>query len=96
MRNYLIALSALAVVVGTPLAAQDLKIPYSDLDLQTAKGQKALDRRIAQAAREYCETQTTITGSRIVSQAARDCYQNTLAAAREQVAAMQSKGQLGG
>ncbi len=96
MRHHLIVLSALAVVVATPLAAEDFKVRYSDLDLQTAKGQKALDRRIDKAAREYCGTQEPVTGSRIIQQSAHDCYQDAVAAAREQVAALQSKTRLGG
>jgi UrcA family protein len=96
MRQYLIALSALAVVAGTPVAAKDFTVKYSDLNLKTEKGQKVLERRIDQAAREYCGVDTSRTGSRMISQSTRECYQAARDAAREQMALLVDNSQLGG
>ena len=95
MRHYLIALSAVAVAAAAPVAAEDFTVKYSDLNLATAKGQQQLDRRISAAAREYCDVEAR-TGSRIIAHAARECYEDTVAAAREQIAALESKNQRGG
>ena len=95
MRQYFIALSAVAIVAATPVAARDFKVVYSDLDLQTASGQKQLSHRIDKSAREYCDLSTE-TGSRIPRQGARECYVSARAAAREQMKALVEKSQLGG
>ena len=95
MRQYLIALSALAVVAGTPVAAKDFTVKYSDLNLKSEQGQKALERRIDEAARDYCGVDTARTGSRLMSQGTRECYQDARNAAREEMALL-DKSQLGG
>lgn len=96
MRQYLIALSAVAVAAGTPLAAKDFTVEHSDLNLQTAKGQKELERRIDSSAREYCGVDSRRVGSRMRSQGTRDCYKDARTAAREQMSLLIAKGQLGG
>jgi UrcA family protein len=96
MRQYLIALSALTVVAGAPAAAQDFAVKYSDLNLQSAKGQKELERRIDKAAREYCGLDAPRSGTRMHSQGTRDCYRDARAAARQEMAALLDKSQLGG
>lgn len=96
MRQYLIALSALAVVAGTPAAAKDFTVKYSDLNLKSAKGQKELERRIDEAARDYCGVDNRRVGTRMRSQGTRDCYKDARAAAREEMALLLDKSQLGG
>lgn len=51
--------AALAATVSTAALAEpvSLTVRYSDLDLASADGQKALDRRIDQAARTVCGDQ---------------------------------------
>jgi UrcA family protein len=96
MRHYLIALSAFAIVAGTPLAAKDFTVQYSDLNLKSDKGQKELQRRIDKAAREYCGVDSRRVGSRMRSQGTRDCYKDARTAAREEMALLIGKSQLGG
>jgi UrcA family protein len=91
MRIALIALSAAALVAGPQAAAQDLVIPYEDLDLSTAKGQKALDRRIESAAREYCGANEVQTGTRVKPTGVSQCIKDTRAAARQQMASLVDK-----
>ncbi len=96
MRTTLIALSALVLVAGVPAAAKDFVVAYKDLDLSTTKGQKALDRRINAAAREYCGMDVQITGSRIKDVGASECFASVREAAREQMASLIEKAQRGG
>lgn len=96
MRQYLIALSALAIVAGSPVAAEDFTVKYGDLNLKSEQGRKALERRIDQAARDYCGVGAVQTGSRIVDPSKRQCFQTARNAAREQVDALVEQSQLGG
>ena len=96
MRQYLIALSALAVVAGTPVAAKDFVVKYADLNLKSPKGQKELERRIDEAARDYCGVDSRRVGTRMRSQGTRECYRDARAAAREEMALLLGKTQLGG
>ena len=96
MRHYLIALTAFAVVAGTPVAARDFVVKYDDLNLQTAQGKKQLERRIDKAAREYCGLDAQHVGTRIPQKSARNCFSSARTAAREQLDAMVGKSQLGG
>jgi UrcA family protein len=96
MRQYLIALSALVVAAGSPVAAEDFVVKHADLDLASAKGQKELERRIDLAARTYCGLDAQKTGTRVRPQGARECYRDARAAAREQMAMLVEKSQLGG
>jgi UrcA family protein len=96
MRQYLIAVSALAVVAGTPAAARDFVVKYDDLNLQTAKGQKELERRIDRSAREYCGLDRQHVGTRIAQKSARNCFSDARTAAREEMAGLIGKDGLGG
>jgi len=96
MRQYLIALSALAVAAGSPVAAKDFVVKYSDLNLASVKGQKELERRIDEAARSYCGLDTHQTGTRMRSQSTLNCYRDARAAARQEMAVLIDKSQLGG
>lgn len=87
MRSFIvpIALASLAA----PLAAEPMqfKIEHRDLNLSTAEGQKALDRRIDRAARQACGVDSRSTGTRIRSREARECYRDLKAQAYKQFAA---------
>jgi UrcA family protein len=96
MRQYLIALSAFAVVAGTPVAARDFVVKYDDLNLQSAQGQKELERRIDKSAREYCGLDRQHVGTRIPQKSARNCFASARTAAREQMNTLLGKSQLGG
>ena len=102
MRNtafFLAALIASATTI-TPTVAQAFEpvtvssiVRTADLDLSSASGQKELDRRIVQAAREVCGTASNfdLEGKN----AARHCVADTVAAAtaqREQLLASAKSG----
>ncbi|MDZ4308504.1 UrcA family protein [Allopontixanthobacter sp.] len=107
MKSALIALAAAGsalTLMGTAapaLAAQsndDLVIAYSDLNLETAAGQKALTHRIDKAAKDFCGLNNTVTGSRISrrSNEAKECYRQAKALATKQMARLLDDKRLGG
>ena len=96
MRQYLIALSAAAFVAATPLAAKDLTVKYSDLNLRSEQGQKELARRIDTAARDYCGMDTGLSGTRIRAKSTNQCYHDARDAARESMDQLVAQAQLGG
>ena len=96
MRQYLIALSAIAVLATTPVAARDLSVNYNDLNLRSDKGQKELQRRIDVAAREYCGIDSRRVGTRVRSNGMRACYHDARNAARQEMDALIARNQLGG
>jgi UrcA family protein len=98
MKRHLIAITAAAVLgaAATPAVAESLSIPYQDLNLASAKGQKTLDHRIESAARDFCGMNQTTTGSRIVSSESRQCYAETKKQAQKQFAAIVDRHRLGG
>lgn len=98
MKRHLIAMTAAAVLgaAATPAVAESLSIPYKDLNLASAEGQKALDLRIESAVRKFCGMNETTTGSRIVSGESRQCYAETKKQAHEQFAAIVDRHRLGG
>jgi UrcA family protein len=96
MRQYLIALSAFAVVAASPVVARDFTVNYADLNLKSEQGQRALERRIDKAARDYCGVGVGQTGSRVISHSTRQCYQDARNAARQQIGELVEQSQLGG
>lgn len=105
MKSTIIALAAagsMAALIGTaaPALAQskggDLVIVYSDLDLDTAKGQKTLEQRIDRAAREFCSMDRKATGSRVRSNQASECYKQARTMAKQQMAKLLDDKRLGG
>ncbi len=93
-------LSLAAIGVAPAVAAQTqertMVVEYSDLNLETAQGQKILKRRIDKAAKAFCQVDRVETGSRIRNPASLMCYKQAKAAAHEQLAAIVSDQQLGG
>jgi UrcA family protein len=84
------ALLAAAAVLGAafaiPAAAESVAVKYSDLDLSTSAGQAQLERRINNAARSICGSDSANTGTRLRSDDARQCLENAKARVHEQVA----------
>lgn len=74
------ALRAAPALAETPLANMETRVSYvqtADLDLSSKSGQRTLDLRIAQAAREVCGTPSE---SDLVGQNnARECRQDVIA-----------------
>ena len=56
------AAAALAAVSSTAFA-QDITLRYADLDVSRPAGAAALDARIADQARAWCDAQPPVTGS---------------------------------
>lgn len=96
MRTPLIALTALTILASAPASASDFIVKHADLDLSTAKGQKALDRRIDAEARRYCGMNSQQTGTRVTARSASECFAQARAAARAQVASLIEKSTLKG
>lgn len=96
------ALFALAGVAATPApaAAQDkpvsAAIGFSDLDLSSDAGQKALESRIQRAARRVCGIDEVRTGTIVRSRAADECYRLALRSTRARVAEAVRQGHHGG
>lgn len=88
MRIKMVAAAVAALVVATPAMAKDFVVEYKDLDLSTAKGVKALERRIDSASREYCGANAATTGSRVRGWGTAQCVASARALAREQLAAV--------
>lgn len=64
---------ATAFVVAAPASAEQIAVPYSDLNLASEKGRNLLERRIDRAAREVCGVDEAITGTRSRPQDRLDC-----------------------
>lgn len=93
----IMALAASCVVLtAAPATAEDMRVEYSDLNLATKAGQKALDRRIDSAARNFCNYDAVVTGSRVKSSDATRCYREAKAEAKKQLAAIIENQRLGG
>jgi UrcA family protein len=77
-----------ATTFATPAVAKDegVAVSYADLDLSTEVGQAKLERRIDKAARSVCGLDETRVGTRLQSREAKACFDETMAAMREQVA----------
>lgn len=73
-----------------------MEVSAAGLDLNTAEGQRILERRIDQAAREVCRADYIATGTRIPSSAARECVAKAKASAERQVAGIVEHQRRGG
>lgn len=92
--------SALALMGAAPAAAQstsgDMVVAYSDLNLNSASGQKTLTRRIDKAARQFCGMDRTLTGTRVRPRQDTECYRQAKALATQQMAKLLDDTRLGG
>ena len=88
------ALAAMTVSAASTAHAETLK--YNDLELSTKAGQKELDRRIARAARSYCQAQLKPTGTRIQSRGTVECVRGVKQELSEKVAAAVGETRMGG
>jgi UrcA family protein len=99
--KYLTAAALGAAALTQPLFAAEEKgksveVAYADLNLATEKGRAELDSRLDAAAREACEVDEKIVGSRITSRESRLCYRETREQLDQQFAAIVKKSQAGG
>jgi UrcA family protein len=89
MRHLMAAFAVLALGTGTSAAAEDtIVVKYKDLNLASEEGQKALDKRIDSAARNFCRFNSLQTGTRNTKRAQTECVDQARAAARAQVLAL--------
>lgn len=101
LKSTLAAAAVGLMLAATPATAgsedgHKLTVKYRDLDLSTAEGQKTLDRRIDQAAREVCGVGATRTGTRLPSSERKKCMTQARAVVKDQVAALIAEQQRGG
>jgi UrcA family protein len=88
-----LAFAGFAAALSAPASAEQantarvVAVRYSDLDLASDNGQRALERRIDIAAREVCGVNEVVTGTRFVASSARTCYAETLGNLTREVAA---------
>lgn len=54
MTRTLLSLAAVTLLYASPAAAQEVRVPFGDLDLSTGAGAEAFDARAAAAARSVC------------------------------------------
>lgn len=93
----LLALFGVAIpAVSFAAETSTLSVGYADLNLETAEGQKSLDRRIDQAVREVCGYDEAPIGTRIVSHSVRACMTKAKASASERVSAIMRREARGG
>lgn len=81
-----IGLSANPSFAAVEQPANSLAITFHDLDLATTAGQKKLERRIVQAAKQVCGVDQSVTGTRVPSASVMSCYRQALRDARTRVA----------
>lgn len=102
MRPLAITLAALGLAgtaISPAFAAETelmtVQVPYADIDLGTAAGQKQLDRRLKKAVRTVCRVQIYTGGSRILPLDAKACLAKARADVRQQVATLTRAKQRG-
>ncbi len=97
MKTPLATLAALGLALSATTAqAESISIPYKDLNLDTAAGQKTLERRIDKAARKVCGYDRQPTGSRIPDLSVRACVSKAKTEAEAQFASLMDNQSLGG
>lgn len=95
MKTVLFAAAAAITTVASaaPVLAKDVLVPYGDLDLASAQGQRTLSHRLHRAAQAACDFHAE---PRIRSEAAIACYREARARAKTQVATIIEDARLGG
>ncbi len=97
MKKSAIAIATMAALFATaPAQAGGTQIKYDDLNLASPEGQKVLERRIDQAARQICGMDEQRTGSRLPSRSAKQCFAKAKKSATAQMAAIVEDRRLGG
>lgn len=97
-----LALASVALLAAPTVSAQQTEtrttgISYDDLDLHTTEGREELDRRIDRAAREVCDLDQSVVGTRIRSRYARECFRDAKRQlARQFAQVIENQQKLGG
>jgi len=90
------ALALAPAVSAAERGQQTTGVSYRDLDLRTDAGQAELGQRIDRAARQVCNLDESVLGTRIPSRDARACYVQAKRQLDEQFAVVMRDVQLGG
>lgn len=102
MKNILPSLAAAAVLaittpaMASPTEAASVTVQHDDLNLESVRGQKTLERRLNRAARSVCGIDDAVSGTRIRSEATNQCYRQARAGAMRSYAALMRNYRLGG
>ncbi|AKM09559.1 UrcA family protein [Croceicoccus naphthovorans] len=96
MKTVSIIAAAAGLAIAAPAFAESVSVEYSDLNLSTEAGQKELDRRLNNAARQVCGMDQKLTGTRVPSRESRECYKNARAQFEQSIAAVTAKEARGG
>jgi len=97
MKKTLIALAAASVALSAaPAFAKDVAVPYADLNLASADGQKTLERRIDRAAKKACNFDGYTVRSLIGSPEGDACFSKAKASAKTAMAVVVEDARLGG
>lgn len=68
MKTFIAASAAVVAILTSGAAmAQDIRIPYGDLDLASAEGAKTFDRRVDRALRTACRGGSRLQSAQCVS-----------------------------
>lgn len=91
---------AAAAMIGTPAIAAEaenisIAVRYSDLDLSTKEGQRALERRMENAAEQVCGIDRRTSGVALPSTESMRCYRETVKNFERQIAAVTERQQRG-
>jgi UrcA family protein len=72
MIKTLLPLAAIALLNAAPAAAQDVRVPFGDLNLSSAAGAAAFDARIAAGARDACVRSSRLVDTLCVRRVTRE------------------------
>lgn len=97
----LAAAIAACTMIATPAVAnteggETISVRYSDLNLATEEGQRVLERRLDNAARQVCQMDDVRVGTRIRSRASEQCYKETRETLARQIATVTAQGRNAG
>jgi UrcA family protein len=101
MKTATLAIAAVmgASLAATPLIAQEptqVQVSFADLNLETAEGRDALEKRLDNAARQACGYDDVMTGTRVRSSHAKSCYAKARKSNNERMARIVQNVGLGG
>ncbi len=91
MKAGLAAALAASAMIATPAVAgnaeeNSVPVRYSDLNLATQDGQRALERRLNRAAEKVCGIDRRTSGMALPSSEARSCYRKTIEGFEREIA----------
>ena len=93
---YKTIVSAIAIAIALPAAAESIVVPTHDLNLTSTAGKARLERRIASAARQVCDDIGSSAKSARERLQTSACVARAKATAASQVAALDRSPRQGG